>query len=293
MVRNESLRLPSVLAHCRGLGVERFLVIDNGSDDGTLEQLLAQSDVHVFSTTDSFSRNGVGMDWVNRILDVYADGHWTLTVDADELFIYPRYEGVPLAAFCRFLDGGEARGVFALMLDMYSDKALAETVHAPGASLLETCAFFESGPYRRVGCDEFPYTRILGGVRDRLFSQTLEGRYMSPAVSKLPLVKWRAGTRYLTAGHNLTPLPLSDLAGGLLHFKFLHDFHARAVTEAARGEHFRQGYEYKAYLELLAADGRFNLMSPASVRFEDSAQLVALGLMQTSNAYEQFANALA
>ena len=194
MVRNESLRLPSVLEHCRRLGVERFLVIDNGSDDGTLEHLLAQGDVHVFSTTDSFSRNSVGMDWVNRILDLYADGHWTLTVDADELFIYPHYERVPLAAFCRFLDGVEVRGVFALMLDMYSDKALAETIHAPGAPLLETCAFFESGPYRPIGCDEFPYTRILGGVRDRLFSQTLEGRYRSLTSLRERLVKSEPGS---------------------------------------------------------------------------------------------------
>jgi hypothetical protein len=34
-------------------------------------------------------------------------------------------------------------------------------------------------------------------------------------------------------------------------------------------------------------------MSPASVRLEDSGQLVRLGLMQASDAYERFANALA
>jgi hypothetical protein len=235
----------------------------------------------------------MGLDWVNAVLDTYADGHWVLTLDADELFIYPRYEQVPLAAFCRFLDATEARGVFSLMLDMYSDKPVAESVHARGQALVETCAYFDRGPYRTLDVSQFPNTRIYGGVRDRLFGQVLRGRFHSPTVSKIPLVKWRAGTRYLASTHHLTPLPLSTLAGGLLHFKFLQDFHARAVTEAARGEHHSGAHEYRAYLELLAADPRFNLMSPASVRFEGSVQLVALGLMQTSDAYERFANALA
>jgi hypothetical protein len=30
VVRNEALRLASVLDHCRRLGVERFLTVDNG-----------------------------------------------------------------------------------------------------------------------------------------------------------------------------------------------------------------------------------------------------------------------
>ena len=48
VVRNESLRLPSTLAHYRQLGVDRFLVIDNGSDDGTLEFLRGQPDTTSF-----------------------------------------------------------------------------------------------------------------------------------------------------------------------------------------------------------------------------------------------------
>ncbi|WP_372787051.1 glycosyltransferase family 2 protein [Phenylobacterium sp.] len=279
--------------HCRRLGVERFLVVDNGSDDGTLDFLLAQADLHVFSSTDGFAANSMGMAWVNELLDAFADDHWVLIVDADELFIYPRYEQIRLADLCRFLDTTEARGLFSLMLDMYSDRPVGESIHTPGQALVGTCAYFDRGPYRTMAVSQFPYTRIYGGVRDRLFRQVLQGRYHSPTVSKIPLIKWRAGTRYLASTHHVTPLPLSALAGGLLHFKFLQDFHERAVVEVGRGEHHSGAHEYTAYLELLQADPRFNLMSPASVRFEDSAQLVRLGLMQTSEAYERFANALA
>jgi glycosyltransferase involved in cell wall biosynthesis len=292
VVRNEALRLPSVLDHARKLGVERFLIVDNGSDDGTLEFLLAQDDVHVFSTTERYADAESGIVWTNQILDRFCDGHWTLTIDADELFVYPRYEQVPLRKLCDFLDGADKRGVFALMLDMYSDRSLAETVHGPGGALTDTCAYFDRGPYHAASTELFPYTRLYGGVRERLFGGVLQGRYDLPVISKVPLVNWRAGTAYLASTHFVTPLPLSDLAGALLHFKFLHDFHERAVTEAARAEHYNQAYEYKAYVELLALDGAFKLMSPASVRFEGGAQLVGLGLMQTSDAYERFANAL-
>ena len=34
-VRNEMIRLPYFLDHYRGLGVDHFLIVDNGSDDGT------------------------------------------------------------------------------------------------------------------------------------------------------------------------------------------------------------------------------------------------------------------
>src|SRR5580658_4834409 len=83
VVRNETLRLASVLDHCRRLGVERFLIVDNGSDDGTLELLLGQPDVHVFSSADSFGVNSMCMAWVNEILDAFADDRWVLVVDAD------------------------------------------------------------------------------------------------------------------------------------------------------------------------------------------------------------------
>ena len=54
-VRNEALRLPSTLRHCRELGVHRFFVVDNGSTDGTLELLAGEADVHVFTIVDSYA----------------------------------------------------------------------------------------------------------------------------------------------------------------------------------------------------------------------------------------------
>ena len=62
-LRNEMLRLPAFLEHYRRLGVSRFLLVDNGSDDGSRELLLAQPDVTVFHTDQSYAESGCGIAW--------------------------------------------------------------------------------------------------------------------------------------------------------------------------------------------------------------------------------------
>ena len=86
-------RLPWLLGYYRGMGVDRFLVLDNDSDDGTRDWLLAQGpDVHLFHTPASFAASGAGMRWINRLLDEHGSGAWCLTIDADEVLVYPHCE---------------------------------------------------------------------------------------------------------------------------------------------------------------------------------------------------------
>src|SRR5664280_1431460 len=148
VIRNEDLRLPSTLRHHRSLGVHRFFVLDNGSTDGTLDYLSAGPDVHVFSTTESYSQSRYGVVWTNELLNAFGTGHWTLTIDADEQFIYPHYEQIKLPAFCKYLDSVGADVVPCLLLDMYSDGAVQDAVHDSAGSLLDTCGYFDSAPYR-------------------------------------------------------------------------------------------------------------------------------------------------
>ena len=76
--------------------------------------------------------------------------------------------------------------------------------------------------------------------------------------------------------------------GVLLHFKFLQDFHQRAVREAARGEYYDGATEYRRYADTLNGNPGASLMYEGSVRFEGAGQLVALGLMQDSEAWAGF-----
>ena len=55
-VRNERIRLPFFLDYYRKLGVNHFLFVDNGSDDGTREYLESQADVSLWTISHSHQR---------------------------------------------------------------------------------------------------------------------------------------------------------------------------------------------------------------------------------------------
>jgi hypothetical protein len=260
VVWNESLRLDSTLKHYRELGVNRFFIVDSGSTDGTLDTLAAAPDVHAFSAS-----GNDGMASINALLDTFGAGHWTLTVDADEMFIYPHYEQLELALFCRYLDYVGSQAVPCVSLDMYAASPVGDAVHRPGAPLLNTCGYFDAAPYDLRQTTDCPYFEIQGGVRGRAFAQKPE---QAPVLSRVPLVRWQAGMRYLRGTGNITPVKVASVLAALLRFEFLSDFAERVGSELSEG---------------LST----NLYSDNSVRFENSAQLVELGLMKTTNAYEE------
>ena len=176
-VYNEQLRLPHFLDHHRRIGVARFFIIDNGSDDGSFEFLLEQPDVHLFHTTEEFRR--MRAVWKKRILCEYGVGCWTLNLDADELFVYPHMEEIDLLSFCRFLDEEGVRGVHATMVDMYGVGELSGVVYESGTPFLEACPYFDSDGYwlhytpehKLRYLNEAPPFQVRGGPRERLFYQ--------------------------------------------------------------------------------------------------------------------------
>ena len=93
----------------------------------------------------------------------------------------------------------------------------------------------------------------------------------------------------ISAKSFLSAVTSAQVMGALLHFKFLSDFHDRVETEVARGEHFDGAREYRAYRDLMRKEGAVNLMAAKSARYEDSGQLVRLGLMRTTEGWERFA----
>jgi hypothetical protein len=174
-VRNESARLPHFLSHHRALGVDRFLVIDNGSRDGSVEFLLAEPDVHVFYTEESYREQRAV--WKRTLLDRWCMDHWTLQLDADELFVYPHHESAGLRQFCDALESEGARGVHAVMIDMYGEDPIDRNIYAPGQPFLEACPYFDANGYRidwfsrrkRARTRLMPPFQIRGGMRERLF----------------------------------------------------------------------------------------------------------------------------
>ena len=110
--------------------------------------------------------------------------------------------------------------------------------YQPGASLLETCPWFDSTGYSRHRIAPGLEVIHRGGPRKRLFWNGHDKDYPAPVLHKIPLVRWQADFSLTASTHALEGAKLAKATGLLLHFKFLQDFAKNAESESRRAEHF-------------------------------------------------------
>lgn len=330
-LRNELRRLPYFMEFYRKLGVNRFIITDNGSTDGTTEYLLAQPDCHVLYTEDPYK----GVVWQSRVLDLYGRGNWCLVVDSDEFLVYPHSDKMNLREFCTFLDHEGSEGIYTFMVDMYSKGNLSQAVYKSGQNPLEVCPYhdreykFVDRPFLdtlklpgRPPC--FPKQEVVGGPRARVFYPfqnstsvlhrvlpRLVGIAVKPLVKlgiiskgaaphmasllfKIPLVKWREGLTYYSSTHIMTPIRLSDATGVLLHFKYFSDFYEKALLESKRGVYNGGGRQYKRYASGIQkrSENEHLFYYDGSVEYKGSDELVRLGLIKSTKELDALAHSL-
>lgn len=266
------------------MGIDHFLFVDKGSDDGSGAYLADQPDCSVWSTPASYKAANFGMDWMNHLLGRHAHGRWALVVDVDEFLVYPFCDTRPLPALTDWLDDSGIRSFGTLLLDMYPKGQIAAQPCAEGQNPFEIAAWFDSGNYTITRNPRYRNLWIQGGPRARAFFS--DKPQEAPALNKVPLVKWQRGHVYVSSTHMLLPRGLNlvyDSLGGekasgcLLHAKFLETLGEKAQEEMQRSQHYREGREYRAYAEGLADGG--SLWTCWSERFINWRQLEIMGLM--------------
>jgi len=283
-IRNEVLRLPYFFDYYARRGVDRFFIIDNASDDGTAELLTARRDTHVFRVERSFRKENGLHPWVEALLDRYGTGHWCLCADPDEILVYPRCETLDLRALCRYLEAEGAGALAAEVLDMYSDAPLKETVYRAGEDFVSACPYFDAAAAREIRRKPecAAGSAFLGGMTERVFGY-------GSLLSKVPLFKFGKGVQIDRGHHTIRGARLSDLTAAVLHFKYFSDFIGKTVREAERGEYFNRARRYRQIARIVIDDPALRLCHEGSACFEDSSQLVRMGRLRTSEAYERFA----
>lgn len=283
-MRNEAQRLPYFLTHYRNLGVDHFLIVDNGSDDATRDLLAGQNDVSLWGTAHSYKQARFGIDWLTWLQARHGHGHWCLSVDADELLIYPFHETRPLPALTGWLDANGQTAFGAMMLDLYPKGPLQEARHAPGQNPVEVLNWFDSGNYTIRRQAPMGNLWIQGGVRMRRFFANEPRR--APTLNKVPLVRWNRRYAYVSSTHSALPRHLNHvydteggerLSGILLHTKFLPSVVERSREEKQRREHFANSSLYDHYYDSLMTSP--DLWCEHSSRFIGWRQLEAMGLM--------------
>lgn len=283
VVRNESLRLPYLLQYYRQKGVDRFLIVNNNSTDETGSYLQTQADVMVWNSNYSFNQANFGSAWFELLLQRYGIDHWCLTIDADEVIIYSDCEARSIKDLCADLDRQYKRAFPAILLDMYSDRPIRETIYQAGQDFLDVCPYFDKVPFHKKDVETqssyLGQMHYVGGMRERVFGS--EGDYY---LNKVPLIKYHPYMLLNGGQHFIGTFEdqISDETGVLLHFKYLESFVAYVESEINRQEHHGNAFQYKQYAKKLNQFHDLSLYDKEiSIRFKDSQQLVQLGLMKS------------
>ena len=262
--RNEGMRLQGFFDYYRTLGVDRFYVVDNASDDAsTLEFLQAQEDVELFATAGSYAQARFGITWIEELLKRYREeGSWNLVVDADELLVLDeRFDG--LASLCRTLEEGGHDALGVPLLDLYSKGAIRKASYRPGLEILKECGWYDARFYTTFSPYGGPRGEapiFQGGVRSRCFGID------SVVLNKYPLFRYRPGSTLREGMHWIDGVHARYGEALLLHFKYLSTFHRYAEEEAKRAEHWNGASEYRRYHEALQNNPDFSLYHPALSR---------------------------
>ncbi len=283
-LRNELIRLPYFLDYYRAQGVRHFLIVDNGSTDGTTEYLESQRDVSLWTTTASYKNASFGVDWINHLLWLYGAGHWVLVLDVDEFLVYPFCDTRPLRALTDWLDSQGRRSFGAMLLDMYPKGPVSAQPYQSGQNPFEIARWFDSGNYTIRRNARYQNLWIQGGVRQRVIMADEPKK--APALNKIPLVRWSRKYAYKSSTHMILPRGLNkvyDDSGGefasgvLLHAKFLDTIIDKTREELERGQHYAGSREYRAYEASLARAQ--DLWCEWSTEYINWRQLEIIGLM--------------
>ena len=287
-LRNERVRLPFFLRYYRDLGVNHFLIVDNGSDDGSREYLADQKDVSLWTSQFSYKKARFGVDWLNWLQICHAHGHWALVVDPDEFLVYPFCDTRPIRALTDWLDASSIRSFGAMLVDMYPKGQIDAQPYTEGQDPFEIASWFDSGNYMISRNHRFGNLWIQGGPRARMFFPDHPER--APALNKVPLVRWDRSYAYVSSTHMLLPRGLNlvydewggeKASGCLLHAKFLDTFVAKSAEELERRQHYANSHEYRAYESGLKDNS--DLWCKWSEKYINWRQLEILGLMSKGN----------
>lgn len=317
IVHDEMYFLPAFLAYYRRLGVDRFVVLDDRSTDGTAEFLAAQPDVMVVeSPIRYFEEVAYAPEakarvrelravrlWRDQLMDQFCTGQWALAVDPDEFLAIP---GDDLPAYLAGLEAEGAEAAWGVMVDMYPEKVADILGTDAGAGAGTAAPFSLDGPWYFDGRPHLdpaqerespPVPRMVyPGSVARLFAawqvlpqgtawQRLKRRISgfryepSQMIHKTPIVFWKAGDFFLNCHVTSKPVSRSRVVA-MMHFKLTADLGRKIAYALETGGYNQGSRSYRLYATLLARmrDAGGSFLAPVSRRYASARDFLDAGV---------------
>jgi hypothetical protein len=272
--------IPQFLTHYRSLGVAHMIFLDTGSTDGSLD-LLHGTDITVYQTSLPFKTHRL---WMRRwLIGRCPSGTWTLNVDIDELFVFPRIDvgaqhAAPLPSLINYLDRNHFTAMRAHMLDMFASGPIGSRDAAADAPLHEQYPFYDISDVHQIR-DSWIFREgqsWMGGIRKTVFGRDHFW------LTKHPLIKTGQNIRaFEDSEHGIIDAHVADITGALLHFKFTPGFRQYVEESVERGQHWNESEEYKAYQSVLAANPELSLKRETAQRWNSIDDLVRATFVHT------------
>lgn len=266
------------------LGVDRFLIVDDGSAS-PVENVLPYSDVFVWRPTAGSFRYAKAL-WLEILMSTYCEGQWCLTVDSDEYVSLPETSpagsqaegaGWPLDATRKWAEKNQVTYFAGVLVDMFPEPRKS-TVGLRGVNDYVNFQFRPStlaGWYAQHNTARWSYGEHCEwaykvDIRYRL-NQTVD------SLRKFPLFQYRSGVHINQGFHDLIidgqKRSADDLARAdlipILHYKLYQmDLTSGSFRERPTGEyHSETQQNIKKLRENIAEKTEVAAKSPFRYRY--------------------------
>ena len=268
--KDDLIKLKKFIEHHRKIGINKFIILDNDSTDGSLEWLLKQKDIIVLQTKISYT-SVRRVAWINRIIAHYGDNRWYLVADSDELLVYDNCENKKIQEVIKHYEKLKIVRPMAVMLDMYAEPEYYKD--GKEEDYYSKCIYFDKNTYKveKKECMNL----VTGGPRERLFN-------ISPWLTKYPLFYFRKQDVYCKS-HFMYPY-VDNLKSGcelvLKHYKFLPSEFEKYKKIAKIGNYSNNSKQYKQYIKVWKKDKDLNFMCNSTAKYIDSTSLKKIDIYE-------------
>ena len=272
-VKNDIRRIQMLVDHYRKLGVVKFAILDNESNDGTFEWMLSQPEIDLYQCSNPY-QSFVKEGWINRLISYYGFDRWYIVTDSDELVVYQDMEKKSISTLTMRLDKSGIKRVKALTLDTYREGPVfqkAENIRND-YRWIDSDSYYVT--YRNAGA--YRVKRFIGGPRYRLMRTSV-------SLDKHPLVYWEKGTISDNAHYQFPHSSIDEAPCllGILHYKFLDTDIEVYRKRAQKNSPFAgKGEYYRRYMSFFYKQKQQSFMYNGSIEFNTSEALKRISLIK-------------